>query len=99
MAATNALPPTATSQGIAKDIPKTIEVVPATTRLNCAHTAPAGGAGVAVSASMKFCIAPEMAVVTAPAKVRWSGTQIPSRRAGGSRSESPARVSHARATV
>ena len=70
VAATNAVPPTTTSQGIEKGTPTTIEVVPTTTRPSCAQLTPAGGAGVAVSASMKFCIAPEMAVVTAPASVK-----------------------------
>src|SRR6185503_14624899 len=58
-----------------------------------------GGAPVAVSAAVKFCIAPAIATETAPASVRWSGSQIPDRALPDSRIEPPARVSHERAAV
>ena len=55
------------------------------------------GSGEAVNASMKFCIAPEIAVEMAPARVRCSGSQSPSRHRTGNRKESAASVSQMRA--
>ncbi len=45
---------------------------------------------------MKFCIAPEIAVEMAPARVRCSGSHSPSRHRTGRRKESAASVSQTR---
>jgi len=55
--------------------------------------------GVAVSASMKFCIAPEIAVAIAPASARCRGSQRPSRSDTGSRSDTAASESQIRDAV
>ena len=78
-------------------MPIAMRPAPVVTSANCDHTSHAGGAAVAVSASVKFCIAPEMAVEIAPAKARCSGNQRSRRHDAGSRSD--AAVSHARAAV
>lgn len=57
----------------------------------------AEGAGAAVRANAKFCIAPAIATETAPARARWSGSQMPRRLDSGNRSDRTAAVSHARA--
>ena len=41
---------------------------------------------------MKFCIAPEIAVDTAPASVRWSGSHNPSRHRSGRKSDRAAAI-------
>ena len=99
MPARNSVPPIAIPGSCPSTRSSAITPAPAVTSTNCASTTPSGGAGEAVSASTKFCIAPEIAVETAPASARCRGSQTPTRSASGSRSETAARVSHSRAAT
>ncbi len=80
-------------------IPIAINSTPRFTEANCAQTTQRDGDGVAVSASAKVCIAPEIATEIAPASARCSGSQSTSRSAAGSRSDNAAAVSQTRAAV
>ena len=93
------MPPASVSQGVELGTPIAMAPAPAVTSTNCAWTTCSGGEGVAVIASTKFCMAPEIAVEIAPASARCSGSQRPSRHEAGSASETTAAVSHARAAV
>jgi len=99
MATTKAVPPPATSHRAPTAIPAITPAAPPFTSANWARTRPAGGGGVAVRAPANVCIAPEMAVATAPAIARWSGSHHSSLAPGGRRSAAAAAVSHRRAAV